>query len=78
MRTQKIRQITYIFDYEDYDILKQKMKNIGIQTFTELARKIKVSNSYLSYVVTGQKAVTIKFFKKLKNVGIDMEVLEND
>lgn len=72
MKKQKIRQVTYIFDYKDYDILKQKMENVGIKTFTQLARKIKVPNSYLSFVVNGQRAVTIKFFNKLADLGIEM------
>lgn len=74
MIKQKIRKITYIFDYKDYDILKSKMKKVGIKTFRQLAKLMNMSTSYLCYVVNGQRAVGIEFFKKLKVIGIDMEV----
>ena len=72
MKTQKIRQVTYIFDYEDYDILKQKMEEIGIKTFRQLAKKINISSPYLCRVINGETPVTIKFFKKLEKANIKM------
>lgn len=74
MIKQKIRKITYIFDSKDYDILKSKMKKVGIKTFRQLAKLMNMSASYLCYVVNGQKQVGLNFFKKLKVIGIDMEV----
>ena len=70
----KAKEISYIFEEKDLYKFKEKMAKKGYKTFTEIAKKLNVSRAYISKVVNGDKQVTKKFFDKLKQIGIKMEV----
>ena len=70
----KAKEISYIFEEKDLYKLKEKMAKKGYKTFSEIAEKLGVSKAYISKVVNGDKQVTKKFFDKLKQIGINMEV----
>lgn len=67
-------KVRYTFEKKDLQLFTQKMTEQGYKSFFDVARKLNLSRSYISKVVTGQKSVSQKFFDKLKQIGINMEV----
>ena len=70
-----IEKKLWAFECTDRDILKKKMKEVGINTLKDLAKVLNVSYYYINNVVNRYKRIDKTFFEKLKSIGIDLSEL---
>lgn len=69
MKKIEIKKTYYVFDENDKKNIKKQMIDLNL-TATALAKKINVSNAYMSAIINGQRRLTPKILKLFSSIGI--------
>lgn len=69
MKKVETTKVYYVFDEEDRKDIKKQMIDLNL-TATTLAKKINVSNAYMSAIINGDRRLTPKILDSFKSVGI--------
>ena len=64
-----VNKVSYYFDSSDKELFLDYLKILGV-TMKELADKLGISKSYLSSIVSGDRALSSELRRKMNELGV--------
>ena len=64
---------TYLFEKTDKKEFEEQAKELGLTKYA-IAKKLNITNTYLSYILNGERAFSEVILKQIRDLGFNLEV----
>ena len=73
MKVKEIVKKTYLFEKNDKKDFEEQAKELGLTKYA-IAKKLKITNTYMSYILNGERAFSELILKQIRDLGFNLEV----